>query len=237
MRIEWGYKYQESDDICIAVLKFVLTFSFLIPHSSFLIPHPRHVFFVGDTIISDDVATFKFVCDLGRCKGACCVVGDAGAPVKGSELPVLRRAWEQLKDTLRPEAVAVVESEGLYKNNGQGYELSCTEGAECVFVVYDGAGVATCAIQQAYDAGDFSWPKPISCHLFPVRVTKLANHDMLNMEYIPSICSAACDKGERSGVGLAEFLREPLVRVYGNDWYNDFMEAVRDVRSRTVMKG
>jgi hypothetical protein len=191
------------------------------------------MFFVRDTIISDDVATFKFACDLGRCKGACCVVGDAGAPVKGSELPVLRRAWDQLKDRLRPEAVSLVESEGLYRNYGNGFELSCTDGAECVFVVYDTGGVATCAIQQAHDAGEFSWPKPISCHLFPIRVTRLANQDMLNMEYVPSICSPACERGEKNGIGLAEFLRDPLVRAYGVDWYNEFMEAVRDVRLRT----
>lgn len=164
------------------------------------------------------------------------MVGDAGAPVKGSELPVLRRAWEQLKDTLRPEARQTVEAEGLYKNNGRGYELTCTDGAECVFVVYDGAGVATCAIQQAYDAGQFSWPKPISCHLFPVRVTTLANQDMLNMEYVPSICSPACDRGEREGIGLAEFLREPLVRAYGTDWYDDFMDGVQEVRIRSGMQ-
>ncbi len=191
------------------------------------------MFFVRDTILSDDIATYKFACDLGRCKGACCVVGDAGAPVKGSELPVLRRAWDQLKGRLRPEAVAVVESEGLYKNNGQGYELSCTDGAECVFVVYDEHRVATCAIQQAYDDGEFSWPKPLSCHLFPVRVTTLANQDMLNMEYVPSICSPACDRGEREGIGLAEFLRVPLTRAYGKDWYSDFMGAVREVRARS----
>jgi hypothetical protein len=194
------------------------------------------VFFVRDTIISDDIATYKFACDLGRCKGACCVVGDAGAPVKGSELPVLRRAWDQLKDNLRPEAISAVEAEGLYNNNGHGFELTCTDGAECVFVNYDGAGVATCAIQQAHDAGEFSWPKPLSCHLFPIRVTRLANQDMLNMEYVPSICSPACDRGEQSGIGLAEFLREPLERAYGKGWYSEFMEAVRDVRSRAGKK-
>ncbi len=191
------------------------------------------MFFIRTTLVSDDIATFKFACDLGRCKGACCVVGDAGAPVKGSELPIIRRAWEHLKDSLRPEAVSAVEDEGLYKNNGHGYELTCTDGAECVFVVYDGAGVATCSIQRAHDAGEFSWPKPISCHLFPVRVTTLANQDMLNMEYVPSICSPACDRGDREGIGLAEFLRDPLVRAYGVDWYNDFMDGVRDVRERS----
>lgn len=153
--------------------------------------------------------------------------------MKGSELPVLRRAWDQLKDRLRPEAVETVEADGLYANNGHGYELSCTDGAECVFVVYDEHKVATCAIQQAYENGEFSWPKPISCHLFPIRVTRLANQDMLNMEYVPSICSPACSRGEREGIGLAEFMKEPLVRAYGRDWYTEFLEAVRDVRSRT----
>jgi hypothetical protein len=188
------------------------------------------VFFVGNTLISDDVATFKFACDLGRCKGACCVVGSAGAPVKVSELPVLRRAYEFLKSELRPEAVLTVEEDGLFQQNAQGHELSCTNGAECVFVKYDQHGVAVCAIQQAYDEGRFSWPKPISCHLFPIRVITLANQDLLNMEYVPSICSPACERGEKEGIGAAEFLKEPLVRAYGTDWYDDFLKEVHQVR-------
>jgi hypothetical protein len=188
------------------------------------------VFFVGNTIVSDDLATYKFACDLGRCKGACCVVGSAGAPVKGSEIPVLRRAFEELKSELRPEAVAVVEQSGLVHKYGEGYELACTNGAECVFVKYDKFEVATCAIQEAYDEGRLNWPKPISCHLFPVRVTSLASQDLLNVEYVPSICSPACDRGAAEGIGLAEFLKEPLTRAYGSEWYSEFLEAVAEVR-------
>lgn len=188
------------------------------------------MFFAGNAIIADDIATFRFGCDLSRCKGACCVVGSAGAPVKGSEVPVLRKAFEALKTELRPEAVQTVESTGLVHQHAGGYELACTDGAECVFVVYDDAGVATCAIQQAYEEGRFTWPKPISCHLFPIRVTTLASQDMLNLEYVPSICSPACERGEREGIGLAEFLKEPLVRAYGSEWYEEFLEAVEGVR-------
>lgn len=189
------------------------------------------MFFVGNTIISDDLATFKFACDLGKCKGACCVVGSAGAPVKASEIPVLRRAFEELKSELRPEAVEVVEQSGLVHKHRDGYELACTNGAECVFVKYDQFQVATCAIQQAFEEGRFNWPKPISCHLFPVRVTALASQDMLNVEYVPSICSPACDRGHAEDIGLAEFLKEPLIRAYGAEWYDEFVDAIIEVRN------
>lgn len=188
------------------------------------------MFVVDHALISDDVASFYFACDLHRCKGACCVVGDAGAPVKRSEMPVLRRAYTFLEQTLRPEARDTVEEGSLLIEHHGQFELACTDGAECVFVVYDELSTATCAIQRAYDAGTFSWPKPLSCHLFPIRITSIGNQDFLNLEYVPSICSPACRRGEKERIGLAEFLKEPLIRAYGALWYEKFMVEVQQVR-------
>lgn len=162
------------------------------------------------------------------------MVGDAGAPVSKDEIPVLRKAFKQLKGELSPEAVLVAEKSGVVqKNSNNDYELSCVETGECIFVLKDGNGVAVCAIQKAYFEGRFNWEKPISCHLYPVRLKQIAGFDYANFEYIPELCSAGRRCGEDNGIYLATFLKEALVRRYGDLWYNDFLEACEEVRSDT----
>ena len=188
---------------------------------------------VDDVILSEDIATAKFACDISRCKGACCVVGDAGAPVSKSEIPVIRKAFRQLKDELNPEAVEKAEAEGVVLGNSEkGYEINCIETGECIFVQKDENGVATCAIQSAYYQGRFNWEKPISCHLYPVRLKHVAGIDYANFEYIPELCSAGCKNGELRGTYLADFLESALVRRYGRDWYNRFLETCNEVRNQ-----
>jgi hypothetical protein len=188
---------------------------------------------VDDVILSEDIATAKFACDISRCKGACCVVGDAGAPVSKSEIPVIRKAFRQLKDELNPEAVEKAEAEGVVLGNSEkGYEINCIETGECIFVQKDENGVATCAIQSAYYQGRFNWEKPISCHLYPVRLKHVAGIDYANFEYIPELCSAGCKNGEQRGTYLADFLESALVRRYGRDWYNRFLETCNEVRNQ-----
>ncbi len=188
------------------------------------------MFQVQHTVISDDIATFRFACDLARCKGNCCVVGDAGAPVTQNEIPVLNKAWKLLQDELRPRAREIVRAEGLIKNGYKAPELNCTDGAECVFVTYDTAGVAICAIQQAWMENRFSWIKPLSCHLFPVRVLKVGNMEYLNLEYVPSLCGPGCERGKSEGIYLADFLKDALTRAYGAAWYEEFLSACEDIR-------
>ncbi|HKJ32269.1 MAG TPA: DUF3109 family protein [Balneolales bacterium] len=189
------------------------------------------MFQVKNVVISDDVANAKFACDLHKCKGACCVVGDAGAPVKEEEIPVLKKAYRDLKGELRKRAVEVVEEEGLivYPEN-EDPELNCTDGNECVFVTYDDNGVATCAIHKAYREGRFPWMKPISCHLYPLRIKTVGGKDYVNFEYVPSLCSAACSRAEREGIYLADFVRDALVRQYGVSWYDEFRKICKDIR-------
>lgn len=188
------------------------------------------MFQVQHTIISDDVATFKFSCDIARCKGGCCVVGEAGAPVTISEIPVLNKAWKLLRHELRPRARQVVKAEGLIKNGYKIPEINCTDGAECVFVTYDKQNIALCGIQKAWIEGRFNWIKPLSCELFPVRVMEVADTHYLNLEYVPELCSAACERGQAEGIYLSDFLKDPLVRAYGREWYADFLEACTEVR-------
>jgi len=187
---------------------------------------------VHDVILSEDIATAKFACDISKCKGACCVIGDAGAPVDKKEIPVLRKAFRELKGKLNSEAVKVVEKKGVVQaNSNGGYEISCIESGECVFVQKDENGVATCSIQHAFYNGDFHWEKPISCHLYPVRLKHIAGFDYANFEYIPELCSAGCQRGNDEGKYLADFLKTSLERRYGIQWYSDFLEACKEVRN------
>ncbi|MTI88322.1 MAG: DUF3109 family protein [Balneolaceae bacterium] len=193
------------------------------------------MFRVKDTILSEEIATARFACDLPRCKGACCVVGDAGAPVVKGEVPVLHKAYRLLKDELRPEAIEVAEREGVVQGDQKaGYEISCVDGAECVFVQYDEEDVAYCTIQKAFIEGRFSWEKPISCHLFPLRLKRIADFDYANFEYVPKLCSAACEKGKEEDVFLAEFLEVPLVRRYGKEWFKEFLNSCKEIREKEL---
>lgn len=186
---------------------------------------------VQDVILSEDIATAKFACNISRCKGACCVIGDAGAPVSKEEIPVLKKAFNELKSQLAPEAVKTAERDGVVLGNQKdGYELNCIDTGECIFVQKDENGVATCAIQNAYYSGRFSWEKPISCHLYPIRLKQIAGMDYANFEYIPELCSAACSRGTEEGIYLADFLEKALVRRYGQEWYDEFTEACTLIR-------
>lgn len=186
---------------------------------------------VQNVILSEDIATAKFACNLSRCKGACCVVGDAGAPVSKNEIPVLHKAFRELRDELDPEAVEAAERDGVVQGNSRnGYEISCIESRECIFVKKDENGVAACAIQSAYYEGRFGWEKPISCHLYPIRLKQIGGLEYANFEYIPELCSAACQRGEKEGIYLAEFLEDSLTRRYGEEWYREFLDVCRKER-------
>lgn len=186
---------------------------------------------VHDVILSEDIATAKFACNVSRCKGACCVVGDAGAPVDKEEIPVLRKAFKQLKDRLDPEAVRKASKDGVVQRNTEkGYEITCIDSGECIFVQKDDQGVASCAIQNAYYRDEFDWEKPLSCHLYPVRLKHIAGFDYANFEYIPELCSAGCRKGEDEGIYLSDFLKSALIRRYGEDWFVDFLKACEEHR-------
>ncbi len=189
------------------------------------------MFRVQDVILSEDIATAKFACDVTRCKGACCVVGDSGAPVDKEEIPAIRKAYNLLADELRPEAVEAVKKLGLIrKNSTDSLEITCVDEKECVFVIYSDDGVATCAIQKAFYEGKTNWEKPVSCHLFPVRLKRIAGMDFANFEYVPSLCSAGCENGNKKGIYLAEFLKNALTRRYGAEWYEEFENSCREVR-------
>jgi hypothetical protein len=188
------------------------------------------MFKIGDVLLSDDIAHARFACDVTRCKGACCVVGNAGAPVLASEVPVLNRAFETLKETLPEAAVQAVGKHGVVQRNDRhGLELTCVNDGECVFVTMQD-GVAHCAIQKAWYEGRFDWEKPISCHLYPIRLKKIHDLEIANFEYIPEMCGAACERGDKEGIWLSDFLKAPLQRRYGEAWYAAFSDACEAIR-------
>lgn len=191
------------------------------------------MFRVQNTILSEDIATVKFACNLPKCKGACCVVGDAGAPVSDEEIPKLENAFHEVKEELRPKARQKVREEGLIRDLPKGgNELACTDGEECVFITYDEDGVAKCAIQKAFLEGRLEWEKPVSCHLFPMRLKRIAGFDYANFEYFPRLCAAACRKGEKDETYLSDFLKDALVRRYSEDWYKEFENACEEIRNK-----
>lgn len=160
------------------------------------------------------------------------MVGDAGAPIAKAEIPVLRKAFRELRDDITQEAAEKAENEGLVLGNSEeGYELNCVESGECVFVTKDESGIAKCAIQEAYYQGRFNWEKPISCHLYPVRLKTIGGLQYANFEYIPELCSAGCAHGKSTGTYLADFLRSALVRRYGQEWFDEFTETCKRIRT------
>lgn len=193
------------------------------------------MFRVGATILSEDIATAKFACDVTRCNGACCVVGESGAPLSKSEIPVIKKAFRELKNELRPEAVQAVEDQGLIQGDEKnGFEISCVNEGECVFVDYDDRGIAECTIQRAYYQKRLNWEKPISCHLYPVRLKKIGGMEFANFEYIPELCSAGCANGTENGIYLSDFLESALVRRYGREWFDQFINRCKEVRNESL---
>ena len=192
------------------------------------------MFAVGPVLASDDLVDAAFSCDLGACRGACCVDGERGAPLEPQELELIEGALRVLEPELRPEARATVAREGGWEGTERsGFATTTVDDRECVFVVYE-RGVATCAIQRAFHAGRLDWEKPISCHLYPIRVERYGEGDdaleVLNYERI-DVCRPGRAHGRRSGVALARMLERPLTRRYGADWYARFLQAWRDRRA------
>lgn len=186
---------------------------------------------IADTLISDDLGEVYFTCDLGKCQGACCVEGDAGAPLEEEEIGIL----EDIMDTIRPlmteAGVKAVEELGLFDYDASGYFVTTlVNDCECVFV-YKEFGVAKCVIEKAYYAGLISFKKPISCHLYPIRITAFKDFDALNYHKWP-ICDRALVTGRREDIRVYEFLKEPLIRKYGKAWYEKLDAAFKEKRTK-----
>lgn len=178
---------------------------------------------IGDTIVSQVAFEHAFCCDLSKCKGACCVEGDAGAPLNEGEVQILADIQEKIRPFLRPEGLQAIAEQGVAIQEPDGeWVTPLVDGKECAYVVFDG-GIAKCGIEQAAAAGAVDWPKPISCHLYPIRVTKYKDFDALNVHHW-TVCGPACSLGEELKLPVFRFLKGALVRAYGQGWMDEAEE-------------
>lgn len=179
---------------------------------------------LGRTIISEDILEKEFVCNLSACKGACCVEGDAGAPVDEAEAKILEDIFPKVKPFLRPEGVAAIEQQGTSVTDWDGELVTpLVKGKECAYVIFDEKGITKCGIEKAWEAGAVDFQKPVSCHLYPVRITVYKDFDAVNYHKW-NVCSPACTLGKELEVPVYKFLKGALTRKYGEAWYGELDE-------------
>ncbi|MCR4765836.1 MAG: DUF3109 family protein [Bacteroidaceae bacterium] len=187
---------------------------------------------INDVLISDEVLTEHFICDLQQCKGACCIEGDAGAPVDLDEIMQIEEVLPIIWDQLSIPARKVINKQGVAYADQEGQLVtSIVDGKDCVFTCYDEKGCCYCALEKAYREGNSKFYKPLSCHLYPIRVKKIGDFDALNYHRW-DVCKMAVLLGQQKNVRVYEFLKEPLIRKFGEAWYKDLEEAVEELKHR-----
>ncbi len=183
---------------------------------------------VKDCIISEDIAEKRFCCDLACCKGQCCVEGDCGAPLEEVEVEILEQILPEVEPYMTPKGLQVVHEAGVSAlDNAAEPCTPLVDNRECAYVAWGEDGTAYCAIEQAYRDGKIQFKKPISCHLYPIRVDEFGEFKALNYHQW-DICRCAVKKGNEGGVPLYQYLKEPLLRRFGQDWYDELLEAIED---------
>ncbi|MDR1518098.1 MAG: DUF3109 family protein [Dysgonamonadaceae bacterium] len=182
---------------------------------------------IKDAILSDDIFEARFICDLCRCKGECCVEGDSGAPLEKEEYEQIKAVLPEFWDELSPAAQQLIrETDIAYKDFDGELVTSIIKGRECVFTYFDTDGVCKCVIDKAYREGRISVQKPISCHLYPIRVQKYKEFTAVNYHRW-TVCRFAERLGQKENLPLYQFLREPLIRKFGAEWYAEVLEAAK----------
>ncbi len=184
---------------------------------------------IDKTVISLNLFEKKFCCDLDLCKGSCCKYGDSGAPLEEKEAIILEEIWPIIKEYMRPEGIASVQEKGSSMIDSDNDTVTPLIGnAECAYAVVDD-GIYKCAIEKAWEDGKIKFRKPESCHLFPVRIKKYSEFDAVNYEEW-KICKSALKKGEELDLPVYKFLKDPLIRVYGKNWYKEIEKAAEDIK-------
>ncbi len=184
---------------------------------------------IDRAIVSPDIFEKQFVCDLPKCKGMCCVYGDSGAPLEDEEIAVLERIYPKVKPYMTPAGIEVVEQQGVYVTDFDVDKVTPLIGdsEDCAFT-YREKGVVYCAIEKAYQNGETDFRKPLSCHLYPIRITKYPDFDAVN-HHSWDICCDALKLGKKTRTPLYVFLKEPLTRKYGAEWYEQLCLAAEYV--------
>ena len=180
---------------------------------------------IDNILVSEEIRDIRFCCDLDKCLGACCVEGDAGAPLEEEEISLLEDDIDIIKPYMRPEGIEVIEKYGVFDYDTSGeFVTPLINDKDCVFVYYEN-NIAMCAIEKAYEEGKVNFQKPISCHLYPIRITKHKDFEAVNYHKW-YICQTACTLGKKLELPLYKFLKEPLIRKYGEEWYGKLVEEI-----------
>jgi len=176
---------------------------------------------IDNILVSDEVIEEQFVCNLDKCKGGCCEDGDAGAPLEKDELDELNNIYAVVKPYLTSAGISAIEKQGKYVYDREfGWVTPTIKGKMCAYGYRDKKGIIKCGIEQAYNDGKTDWKKPISCHLYPIRINKTKTNELVNYEPRETLCSAACVLGKKLQVPVYVFLKESLIRKYGEEFYN-----------------
>ncbi|MBI35383.1 MAG: hypothetical protein CMP67_08475 [Flavobacteriales bacterium] len=183
------------------------------------------MFEIHDILISDDLYERKFLCDLNSCKGACCVEGDSGAPLEEEECSKLEEIFSDVRPYMRPEGIKAVQEQGVFVvDSDNDLVTPLVNNRECAYVYFAKDGGTRCAIESAYKEGKIDWKKPISCELFPVRVTEYPTFTAVNVQFL-DICESACSLGKALEIPVYKFLKDPLIKRFGKEWYTE-MEKI-----------
>ena len=209
-------------------LTFCLSFILLRHLQIDMTPKNRsHILSVGDVLVSSEVIDTYFCCDLEACKGACCIEGESGAPILDQEQDLVCNAFPLIEPYLDEESLKYIEETGLMYTDMDGdLVTNIIDGGRCVFTCFEGDGSCRCAFEKAYsEEKNEIFYKPISCHLYPIRMSQVGDSIALNYHRWAPICEPARAQGEKLGVRLYQFVKEPLIRAFGEEWYEE-LEAV-----------
>ena len=194
------------------------------------------MFIIQDTLVSLDILEKEFCCDLDTCKGCCCIEGDAGAPLEDDEEQKIQQILPLLLPDMTPEARLVVETQGISYIDPSGERVtSIVNDKDCVFARTDHNGWCYCLIEKAYRAGRIDFKKPISCHLYPIRLSRVG--DTVGLEYHRwDICHCARKKGKQLHLPIYVFLKEPLIRRFGQAWYDEVCLTAQEWKKQCEQK-
>lgn len=192
----------------------------------------KTMFQLGKTIVSEEILEKEFVCNLNACKGACCVEGEAGAPLEEQELDELRDNFEKIRPYLEEKGLQAIKEQGLFTTNELGeHETPLIDGKDCAYVIYDERNHALCGIEEAYNQGAVQFKKPISCHLYPIRIRQYSEFAAINYHKW-EICDDACTLGKELQVPVYQFVKQALIRKFGEKWYHELDEIAVNIKSK-----
>lgn len=181
------------------------------------------MFQVGKTLVSEEILEKEFACNLSACKGACCVAGDAGAPLEKGEEQKLKEVYPIVKKYMRQEGIQAIEEQGAHVTSdfeAEELETPLVNGKECAYVFFDEKQTALCSIEAAFRNNEIDWKKPVSCELYPIRVRHYSEFSAINYDQW-DICSPACELGKSLEVPVYKFTKNALIRKFGSDWYKE----------------